>query len=913
MNSGVETVKYAIWRFAECEYDEQKGQLWVADKKVDLHPKSLAVLLCLLKAPEHKLTKRELLQAVWGSPEAVEQPLLNAISKLRGSISPEERDRVIRTIHGLGFQMIVPVERRELAENAVEGIRFQPGAFVPGKPEWRLEEPLDTGTPHRVWLAKNLTTSHVHVFKFAGEGVALKKLKREIEVFRRFEREGVDLSRFVRFLDWKETTRPYFIESEHGGQPLPDWAETQRRTVGLKLETCIQVMRDLAEDVAAAHECGVIHNSIQPAHILIGPSATENVSRWTVKLANFGNAAFAGPDLSSQTGIRLKQASNVYQAPEVSAGGAASRASDVYALGILLFQLVCGDFHRTLSSDWKRSINDSIVLEDIAASTSSDPERRIRRADELAARLRALEARRIRDRELQVERERAESAEKRLAREQARRPVIFVTITILIAGICTSLWLGAQALSQRNLAEARNTDLLAMNDFLSKDLLAQSNPFKRSVDGSSVLNETLVNAIEHATPQIDRRFAKAPEIAGQLHEVIAGALDARTEFPAAARQFEVAAQRFRAAEGPLSQNALIAEFRRENTLARTQLPDQIEKAAKGYGEQQQIMSRLRYITPQLQAWQAIAGTATVIFFGSHPEEGLDLLHAAIRRAEATPAFSPSLLISLKMRYFGVYTRLNDPGNAERAARDAIATINELEAPDSGSSLQAHMALDEALYLQGKFREATELLGDDYANFSKALGPNNQLTLSALLMKAICEGSLENYDEAVRDAFTVYSAEGSDPSGKFIREDSLTVVASLECHAGRIGSAIAHSRQVIRESSPEATNQPEFVSMAKFIIAESLLMEAETSGPHRARLVKEADELLKTVDIGIISSVPGLGDFAATMEVAQARLALLKGDKAGAKQHAAKAEPTFEKAGADPYEKKVLERVKQELS
>ncbi len=917
MNSGLGTVKYAIWRFAECEYDEQKNQLWVADQRVDLHPKNLAVLLCLLKAPEGKLTKRELLESVWGSSAAVEQPLLNAISKLRGAISPAERDRVIRTIHGSGFQIVVPVERRELTEDAVEGIRFRPGDFVPGKLEWRLEEALDSSSPHRVWLAKNPTTLHIRLFKFAGDGHELKKLRREIEVFRMFEKARVDLSPFVQFFAWRDTTRPYFIECEHGGQPLSNWAEAQRRTAGLKSETCVQVMLDLAEAVAAAHQCGVLHNSIQPARVLIGPSSTQDASRWTVKLANFSAATFVGPDTrDTQGGAEIQGASSIYQAPEVAAGGEPTRASDVYALGILLFQLLCGDFYRTVTSDWRQSIEDSTLREDIAAATSGDPARRIKSADELAARLRTVEARRTSDREsareLQAEKERAELAEKRLAREKARRPLLFAIFTVLAIGIFTSVWLGIQAAAQRDLAKARNSDLLAMNDFLSKDLLAQSNPFQRPIGSGSVENETLVAAITHASPQIDRRFANAPAISGQLHEVIAGALDARTDFNAAERQFEIAAQCFRKAEGPLSQNALIAEFRRENTLARTTLPDEIQKAAQEYGQQQQIMSRLHTVTPELQGWQALAGTATLMY-GPRPGQALVLLHAAIQRAEAASGFSPSLLIGLKLRYFGIYLRLNDPKNAEKAARDAIAMIDKLEGPDTGSSFQAHMALDETLYVQGKFREEMKLVGKDYANFSRVLGPNNQLTLSALLMKALSEGSLEDYDDAIRDALTVYSIGRADPSGQFVREDSLDAVASLECHAGRTDSAIGHARQVIRESSPEATNQPGFVNTATFTIAESLLTEAETPGPHRARLVNRAEELLKTIDVARVSNISGLGDFAGTMEVAQARLALLKGDKQGAKQHAARAEPILEKAGADPYEKRVLARVKQELS
>ena len=67
--------------------------------------------------------------------------------------------------------------------------------------------------------------------------------------------------------------------------------------------------------------------------------------------------------------------SNVYAAPEVREGLPSSPRSEVYALGVLLYQLVVGDLSRPLNSDWKISVTDDVLREDIAACVETLPEK----------------------------------------------------------------------------------------------------------------------------------------------------------------------------------------------------------------------------------------------------------------------------------------------------------------------------------------------------------------------------------------------------------------------------------------------------------------------------------------------------------------------------------------------------------
>jgi serine/threonine protein kinase/DNA-binding winged helix-turn-helix (wHTH) protein len=446
-----------LWHFAGCELDELRLELSVNGKPVGLELKPLEVLLHLLRHPGEVATKEELLEAVWPGLMVVDGSLATAVSKLRRALGDEDSS-IVLTVPRVGYRLAVPVHCKPITTSGFEQeFGFRPGDPVPGREHWRLVRALDVSKSSEVWLAEHPKTHEIRVFKFASNEARLKALKREVTVSR-FLRQSLDKrAEFVHILEWNFDAQPYFLESEYGGLNLSAWAESQGGLSNIPLATRVHMLADVADAVAAAHVAGVLHKDLKPANILV--SSTEN-GKWQVKVADFGSASViepsrlqalgitnlgltqtGGPQNSSLTGTLM------YLAPEVLSGQRPTAAADVYALGVMVYQLVAGDFRKPLSPGWEADITDPLVQEDIALAACGDPARRLSSAAELARRLLALDQRRI-EHQLRIQAEKLRQiAERKRERARVRRPWVLVAGVALLIALAVSLALYQRAAS----------------------------------------------------------------------------------------------------------------------------------------------------------------------------------------------------------------------------------------------------------------------------------------------------------------------------------------------------------------------------------------------------------------------------------------------------------------------------------
>ena len=107
-----------------------------------------------------------------------------------------------------------------------------------------------------------------------------------------------------------------------------------------------------------------------------------------------GNITEAGFTQLTQPTNRSRTGTRMYAPPETLAGKPFTMQGDVYALGVLLYQMAVGDLERPLAQGWERDVADELLREDIAACVEGDPALRLTSAKELADRLATLSKRR---------------------------------------------------------------------------------------------------------------------------------------------------------------------------------------------------------------------------------------------------------------------------------------------------------------------------------------------------------------------------------------------------------------------------------------------------------------------------------------------------------------------------------------
>ncbi len=448
-----------LWSFANCEFDDTRLELRVSGALVDLELKPLEVLLQLLVHAGEVISKERLLDSVWPGLMVVDGSLATAVSKLRKALGDADAS-IVLTIPRVGYRLGAPVRSRPVMDSPAEmDLCFRPGDSVPSREHWRMVRALPRPESREVWLAENPKTHELRVFKFALRGGRLKSLKREVTVSR-FLRESLgERADFARLLEWNFETEPYSLEIEYGGPNLVEWAESQGGLSKIALGTRLRLLADVASAVAGAHQVGVVHQDLKPANILVTHVAGGD---WQIKVVDFGSASLteperlqalgitnlgltqtAGPQASSLTGTLL------YIAPEVLSGQPSTASADVYALAVMLYQIVVGDFGKPLSPGWEGEIEDVLLREDIAKAACGDPRKRLNSAKELAGRLRDLDRRRVELRRLEQEKARDELVRQRRADARTRRPWMVLAAVTLAVAIAVSFTLYRKAFSTK--------------------------------------------------------------------------------------------------------------------------------------------------------------------------------------------------------------------------------------------------------------------------------------------------------------------------------------------------------------------------------------------------------------------------------------------------------------------------------
>ncbi|ARA92557.1 serine/threonine protein kinase [Rhodothermaceae bacterium RA] len=229
--------------------------------------------------------------------------------------------------------------------------------------------------------------------------VALKLIKRGMDseqILRRFAAERQILARLehphiARLLDGGLTDdgRPYFAMEYVEGEPIDVYCDTRR----LSIDERLALFGTVCKAVLYAHARLVVHRDLKPDNILV---AEDETGRPMVKLLDFGIARLLEDDREGLTQTGMAVMTPAYASPEQMRGEAVSTASDLYSLGVVLYELLTGV--RPYELDTRNPAAALRVIEDTDPVRPSTVVSRTTAADDRICRARRLPPDRLRRR-----------------------------------------------------------------------------------------------------------------------------------------------------------------------------------------------------------------------------------------------------------------------------------------------------------------------------------------------------------------------------------------------------------------------------------------------------------------------------------------------------------------------------------
>ncbi|GGQ13309.1 hypothetical protein GCM10010249_35100 [Streptomyces roseolilacinus] len=197
---------------------------------------------------------------------------------------------------------------------------------------YRLREPIGRGAMGEVWRAYDETLARPVAIKLLltqeSDPTAVQRFRLEARTAGRLNHPHV-----VSVLDFGEHDGRLFLVMElvEGGS----LARLLKERGPLPAEEAAGITAQAAAGLAAAHQQGVVHRDIKPANLLLDADGS-------LKIGDFGIARFLDDPSAALTGTGQIVGTGLYLAPERALGKPAAPASDVYALGCVLYQLVTG-------------------------------------------------------------------------------------------------------------------------------------------------------------------------------------------------------------------------------------------------------------------------------------------------------------------------------------------------------------------------------------------------------------------------------------------------------------------------------------------------------------------------------------------------------------------------------------------
>lgn len=498
--------------------------------------------------PEDWIRVKSLFEAALEKPTAEQAAFLEGIPELDPEMRREvERllaaDRDDSFLEGFTESATLPSEPTgPNGDSGMENTRIGP---------YRLLEMIGRGGMGTVYLGVRDDDEY-------RKRVAVKLLRKGMDsedIVRRFRNErqilaAVEHANIAKLYDGGTTEdgSPYFVMELVEGLPLDEYCDTHRLTIRERLE----LFRQVCAAVQVAHQNLVVHRDLKPSNILVTTAGEP-------KLLDFGIAKLLNPDLAAatlhQTQFQAGPMTPAYASPEQVRSEPITTASDVYSLGVILYELLTG--HRPYQIPTQSLSELTRVVSEVEPTRPSqmiERQEEVSEADgssrkltpETISRTRGASAEKLRRRlsgdldnivlmALRKEPQRRYASVEQFSEDierhldgrpvRARKPTLAYRSSKFIqrhraglaaAAIFLVLLLGFTVVTvrARMRAEREAVKAQAINDFLQRTLAAAD-----PVSGVS-RDVTVAEALDRAVLELDSSFASEPEVRAAIQKTI---------------------------------------------------------------------------------------------------------------------------------------------------------------------------------------------------------------------------------------------------------------------------------------------------------------------------------------------------------------------------------------------------------
>jgi serine/threonine protein kinase len=726
--------------------------------------------------------------------------------------------------------------------------------------------------------------------------VAVKLLRRNVDAaddIARFDAERRILSRLrhpniARLVDGGTTPDgvPYLVTEFIDGLPITDYC----RQRGLGVEARLDLFLQVADAVHHAHQALVVHRDLKPSNVMVAGDGR-------VVLLDFGIAKLVDPaddDAAPRTRTGLRVMTPEYAAPEQRAGTGVTTATDVFQLGVLLFELLTGtrpppggkddappraSVVAGLAPALARRLRGDLdqVLQ---CALQPEPARRYASAAAFASDVRN----HLRHRPIAARPEGSLATLRRLARRSPWAARALALSALLLVGWLASLhWLSLELSRERDAAQAQSVRAQRAYQLLL-DLFRQADPLAR--DGLGGQGATLWDSLDAATDNVRATLRDEPRTLADVLSSLAGLYRA-AERPAQARELLIEALAlYQRTAGPTSAPAAVALAELgsvEAAMGRSEPASAYLAQAVRIARDLPPREALDAVSVHLDAGHTAIGAGDALAASRHYQDAESLL-----RGTSHP--DANALVEALFGLANALSQLGEHARAEAPAQESVRLAQQVYGETHSRLAGPLSALAGVQRALGRYGEAASNLRRALVIMERDYGPGHAGVLG------------------VRNNLALALGAAGDRAGE--QAELRRLIAAKEAQHGRHHATVADHYQNLGASlgkSGDTDAALEVLAVAQRIYDEQLppgsprrafprlsraqvLLDRGEPAPAEVAAREAGDILVRTLPAGHFAI--GIADCLR----AEARIA--QGDAEGGVALAAKALPAVERAPAD---------------